>query len=141
MSFALTKPHSLLCLYVFFALLGQIAFASWIPDDILPKRQTAAAAPLVDFQVYEPVLTPSGTTDQDGCVYTKLLMDYEFANSYGAPFVGTSFTRSQSEAVTDLQLRGLYTSAMQLQPSHNEFYSHFPRKAVRSPRIDVPRGY
>ena len=60
------------------------------PNHALQLRQTPATTPLVDFQVYEPVLTPSGTSDQYGCVYTQTLMSYVFSNSYGAPFVGTS---------------------------------------------------
>ena len=63
--------------------------ASWKgPDMAIGKRQALAPSTLVDFQVYEPVLTPSGTVDQYGCVYTQLLMDHVFAYSYGMPFVG-----------------------------------------------------
>lgn len=59
------------------------------PDNAIRPRQAAPAAPpLVDFQVYEPVLTPSGSADQYGCIYTKLLMDHVFGFSYGKPFVG-----------------------------------------------------
>ena len=59
------------------------------PDNALVKRQGApGTGVLTDFQVYEPVLTPSGPSNQYGCVYTKTLMEYDFANSYGAPFVG-----------------------------------------------------
>lgn len=43
---------------------------------------------LHDFQVYEPVFVPEGTSNEYGCVYTMTLMEYDFANSYGAPFVG-----------------------------------------------------
>lgn len=58
-------------------------------DHALVKRQAEPpAGALVDFQVYEPVLTPSGSSDEYGCVYTKILMEYDFANSYGVPFVG-----------------------------------------------------
>jgi hypothetical protein len=55
----------------------------------LEKRQGAPGnGVLTDFQVYEPVLTPSGTSNQYGCIYTQTLMAHDFANSYGAPFVG-----------------------------------------------------
>ena len=58
--------------------------------DHSPVKRQAEPPPgaLVDFQVYEPVLTPTGSSDQYGCVYTQVLMEYDFANSYGAPFVG-----------------------------------------------------
>ena len=66
---------------------------------------TAAATPLVDFQVYQPVLTPTGLADQkfsaDGSSQTQslsvqpetsscivTLMVHDFGYSYGAPFVG-----------------------------------------------------
>lgn len=57
-----------------------------IPDGSLQGNQ-APASPLVDFQVSEPVITPS-PGDQSDCIYTKQLMDHVFAFSYGAPFVG-----------------------------------------------------
>lgn len=44
-----------------------------------------------DFQVAPPVLTPSANgrgESEYGCVVTKTLMDYDFANSYGSPYVG-----------------------------------------------------
>ena len=81
-------------MYVFLASCVQHALSLWLPD--LWARQAPAAGPLVDFQVYEPVLTPSGESDQYGCIYTKELMSYEFANSYGAPFVGVSFLLLQN---------------------------------------------
>lgn len=87
----LINSRSLPLLYVSSLLLYQTLYASSVPNHNLVKRQTAAAAPLVDFQVYEPILTPSGASDQYGCVYTKELMSYVFGNSYGAPFVGTRF--------------------------------------------------
>jgi len=59
------------------------------PNYALSKRQAALAPGLLnDFQVYEPVLTPTGNSDQYGCVYTKVLMEHDFAFSYGQPFVG-----------------------------------------------------
>lgn len=81
--------HSQLVLWVI-ALQWTLCVASWKgPDGAIGKRQAPAPSPLVDFQVYEPVLTPSGTAGQYGCVYTQLLMDHVFAYSYGIPFVGT----------------------------------------------------
>ena len=66
-----------------------LAASSAFANNALVKRQGAPGSGiLTDFQVYEPVLTPTGSSNQYGCVYTKTLMEYDFANSYGAPFVG-----------------------------------------------------
>ena len=74
---------------VFVALSRHITGSKAQPDYVIGPRQAASAAsPLVDFQVYEPVLTPAGSSDQYGCVYTQLLMDHVFGFSYGMPFVG-----------------------------------------------------
>lgn len=86
-------------MYVFLTSCVQQALSLWFPD--LWARQAPAAGALVDFQVYEPVLTPSGASDQYGCIYTKELMSYEFANSYGAPFVGVSFLLLQKFLAED----------------------------------------
>ena len=59
------------------------------------KRQAPTTTPLVDFQVSQPVLTPSGTSDEFGCIHTQTLMSHVFANSYGVPFVGKPFRLSQ----------------------------------------------
>lgn len=83
------KSPSFLIMYVFLTSCIQYGLSLRFPN--LWTRQAPAAGPLVDFQVSEPVLTPSGASDQYGCIYTKKLMSYEFANSYGAPFVGVSF--------------------------------------------------
>lgn len=99
MSAALNTSHSLLWSYVCVALLCPTIIASWTPDHSLLNRQTSPASPLVDFQVSQPILTPSGQSDQYGCIHTTLLMGYEFANSYGAPFVGESAFGLQSTVV------------------------------------------
>ena len=81
--------HSILYLYVLLILhrpIDALSFSS--PNHALPKRQDPTTTPLVDFQVSQPVLTPSGTSDEFGCIYTQTLMSHVFANSYGAPFVG-----------------------------------------------------
>ena len=85
---ALIKFHYLLYSYVLVALLGPIAIAIRDPDGLDQKRQVSAPSPLVNFQVSLPILTPSGQSNQYGCVYTETLMEHEFANSYGSPFVG-----------------------------------------------------
>ena len=68
----------------------QNVLAQQLPNIDIWKRQTPApsSSVLVDFQVVEPVLTPTGSGDQYGCVYTQLLMDHSFGYSYGQPFVG-----------------------------------------------------
>ena len=86
MSFHSSKRPFFLILYVFLTSCVHYGVPFGVPDFF--KRQSPASGPLVDFQVYEPVLTPSGTSDEYGCIYTQKLMSYEFANSYGAPFVG-----------------------------------------------------
>lgn len=65
--------HSLLLLCVLVTSAVQGALARRIPDNAFSKRQTAPTGLLNDFQVYEPVLTPSGTSNQYGCIYTKTL--------------------------------------------------------------------
>ena len=85
---AMIKSPCLLCSYVFIMQWAANALALTSPNDALQMRQTPATTPLVDFQVYQPVLTPSGTSDEYGCIYTQTLMSYVFSNSYGAPFVG-----------------------------------------------------
>lgn len=105
------KSHFLLYLYVFTSQCAANALSSQVPDDAFQKRQTPATTPLVDFQVYEPVLTPSGTSDQYGCIYTQTLMSYVFSNSYGAPFVGRpslSTSLNEGRLITVLRV-GEYT--------------------------------
>ena len=83
----LIRCSLLLCVYV--ALSAQSIGSKPNPDHAVKQRQSApAASPLVDFQVYEPVLTPSGNAENYGCVYEQLLMDHVFGFSYGMPFVG-----------------------------------------------------
>lgn len=67
---------------------GAVVGVGKAPNSLLHVRQAAETWPLVNFQVNEPVLTPTGPIDEYGCVYTKLLMDHVFAFSYGSPFVG-----------------------------------------------------
>ena len=68
----------------------QSVLAEQVPDSAVSKRQTVAPPTglLTNFQVEAPVLTPSGSGDEYGCIYTKLLMDHSFGYSYGVPFVG-----------------------------------------------------
>ena len=86
---ALINMCYFLPLYVGIVFLGAGSYAFRDSDITLQKRQPLPS-PLVDFQVSQPVLTPSGLSDQHGCISTTTLMEYEFANSYGAPFVGRS---------------------------------------------------
>ena len=132
------KSHFRVFLYVSLLLFCESVLASWIPNDVLPKRQAPAVATLVDFQVYEPILTPSGTSDQHGCVYTKELMTYEFGNSYGAPFVGMCLRIRQPPASNNRCIRRLHPSSLPLQSSHHEFHRHIQRPPIRSSWLDVP---
>ncbi|KAL8775906.1 MAG: hypothetical protein Q9194_003512 [Teloschistes cf. exilis] len=59
------------------------------PDHRYDKRQTSPSSPLVNFQVSEPILTPPGNANQYGCIHSQLLMEHDFAFSYGKPFVGS----------------------------------------------------
>ena len=74
---------------------ARVGISIWIPD--FWKRQAPAAGPFLDFQVYQPLLTPTGASDQYGCIYTKELMSHEFANSYGTPFVGMVLLNVQQQ--------------------------------------------
>lgn len=76
------------------AFAGSVVKRSPLDQTLFERQAEPPAGALVDFQVYEPVLTPSGDTDEYGCVYTKVLMEYDFANSYGVPFVGMQISRS-----------------------------------------------
>ncbi|KAJ5947018.1 hypothetical protein N7466_000033 [Penicillium verhagenii] len=73
-------------------LLGQIPRVSSSPSQFRPvERSSIDTADATGFQevlqVYQPVSTTShGTT---GCDVDVLLMDYEFAESYGVPYVGS----------------------------------------------------
>lgn len=86
------------------------------PDSRLQVRQAADTSPLMDFQVYEPVSTPTGPDDNYGCVYTKLLMDHVFAFSYGDPFVGKTLYLKNLTIVTKILVRDreLHASSMRL---------------------------
>ena len=99
MRLANIKLYCLLGLYVFVSQCPATILSFSSPDHAPQKRQTPATAPLVDFQVYDPVLTPTGTSDQYGCIYTETLMDYVFSNSYGAPFVGRPFSAASTRVL------------------------------------------
>ena len=60
------------------------------PPDITIKAPSSGndSAPLVNFQVHEPVFTPIGLKSGPSCVHTQTLMEHDFAFSYGHPFVG-----------------------------------------------------
>ncbi len=60
-----------------------------LTDYSVQKLESAVeSSTLVNFQVHEPVLTPTGPSDELGCVHSQLLMEHVFAFSYGNPFVG-----------------------------------------------------
>lgn len=78
-------------------------------EQIFISHAKQSSSPVLEvFQVYQPVLTPSGPTDQTinsnglsntttigspetSASCTQLLMDYSFGFSYGHPFVGMLF--------------------------------------------------
>ncbi|OLN85695.1 Peptide-N4-(N-acetyl-beta-glucosaminyl)asparagine amidase A 2 [Colletotrichum chlorophyti] len=65
------------------AQIGEVAYGI----DAASSAPSATTRPLLEcFQVAQPVLLPS-TSDREKSVTVKL-MDHQFANSYGAPFVG-----------------------------------------------------
>lgn len=108
---AMIKSHCPLYLYVIISQWAASALSFQTPNDVLQKRQTPASTPLIDFQVSEPVLTPSGASDQYGCIHIQTLMSYVFSNSYGAPFIGRpSPSKSPKEArLIIILLIGEYT--------------------------------
>ncbi|KAL8851861.1 MAG: hypothetical protein Q9221_003287 [Calogaya cf. arnoldii] len=94
-SLAPDSCHLLFLLCVLVAPSSSTAFSYADPDRGLAKRQLSttpplpafqAPEPLAVFQVQDPILIPTAT--EPGCVYTQLLMEHEFAFSYGKPFVG-----------------------------------------------------
>ena len=107
-------------------------------DHVLARRQNAPASqPLLDFQIYEPVLVPSPAP----C--TQLLMSYVFAFSYGKPFVGEGVSHAVTvtcRAVITLD-RHLYSTFMLLQSSSDQLYRHEQRRSVRPPRHHVSWRY
>jgi hypothetical protein len=97
------------------------------------------------FQVYQPVLTPSGPTDEvilgDGAENTTtiasassgascqvVLMEHVFALSYGQPFVGMWSLLSHLAQLT--RGRKLHSAQLQVQQGHHELHRHLPREAV-----------
>ncbi|CAO1601988.1 hypothetical protein XANCAGTX0491_005624 [Xanthoria calcicola] len=87
-SLGLNSCHSLFLLCVLVASLLPRAFSHADPDRGLAKRQVSTPPPLVVFQVQDPIIIPTTNGNQSGCVETQLLMDHEFAFSYGKPFIG-----------------------------------------------------
>lgn len=114
--------------------------------------RTPAATPsssvLECFQVYQPVLFPSGAVDEtlasDGLENTTtiapttpasscevLLMDHSFGFSYGIPFVGLSPKPPQLYSkILIAESRRIYTSNLQVQSRGDEFHCHFARSAI-----------
>jgi hypothetical protein len=144
------------CLGLVWILSSCISVSSWkleeahsitsdSPSFDLIKYQASPPTPsatgvLECFQVYQPVLTPSGATDEtvliDGSQDTTaiapvalesscdvVLMEHDFAFSYGIPFVGELWPKS-IHSMTDW-IRKLYTTKMQIQSSDYEFHCYF----------------
>jgi hypothetical protein len=133
---------------------GQLAV-----DEIFISHPKLSSSPVLEvFQVYQPVLAPSGPTDQTigssgssnttaigsadtSASCTQLLMEYSFGFSYGHPFVGIfSCVQKHSQSVLIIN-RQLYAAIMPVQSSCHEFYCHISRSTIRSTSPDVFRGY
>jgi hypothetical protein len=72
--------------------------------------QANTSSPLVDFQVYKPV---EFDPPSKGCDQVLLLVEHQFAFSYGLPFVGRYLRLVSMEfAVFNAFARKLYTTAM-----------------------------
>lgn len=82
------------------------ALSAQAPDRLQKLESAVDPSILVNFQVHEPVLTPTGPSDELGCVHSQFLMEHVFAFSYGNPFVGmrssspTALTFSQAFSIT-----------------------------------------
>lgn len=81
------------------------ALSAQAPDRLQKLESAVDPSILVNFQVHEPVLTPTGPSDELGCVHSQLLMEHVFAFSYGNPFVGM---KSSSPTRIDLFSSFLY---------------------------------
>lgn len=65
------------------AQIGRIAYEMDVDADVTHPAPSAATKPTLEcFQVAQPVLQPTGES------VTVTLMEHQFANSYGSPFVG-----------------------------------------------------
>lgn len=69
-----------------------IALSSFITSAVThgshQKRQGEGPAPLVNFQVTEPIFAPNQSSNQYGCIHTQTLMSHVFESSDGHPFIG-----------------------------------------------------
>ena len=108
---------------------------------------TPSTAVLECFQVYQPVLFPSGAVDgtvtSDGSENTTtiaptapasscevLLMKHSFGFSYGIPFVGMLPLLPYHSTVLIDNPRRLYTSKLQVQPRGDELHCHLERSSI-----------
>lgn len=111
----LVNGHCLTQLLCVLIPISCFAIAGQAPDRIEPSLKAPETISLVNFQVYEPVFTPTGQHNKYGCVHTKLLMDHVFAFSYGSPFVGIKIPSAKLPILTEMANRNLQTSSMRLQ--------------------------
>ena len=85
-----------MCVFMMMMLSMAVAspvFQNLVPADIQSEfpgsqSQSQSQEPLVNFQVTEPVVTPTGSHDEYGCVVSQVLMSHVFTNSYGVPYTG-----------------------------------------------------
>ena len=87
--FRILDVFTLILLCVSETSLSLVAAVPRTPNHLLPERQIVdLTVPVRDFQVSQPITTPAGSANRYGCIYTKVLMQHDFAYSYGMPFVG-----------------------------------------------------
>ena len=55
----------------------------------LQQDSQQSAIPALQFEVHPPVFTPEEEGTSNGCIHSQTLMEHTFANSYGAPFIGS----------------------------------------------------
>jgi hypothetical protein len=126
-----------------------------VEEKFISRAKPSSSPVLEVFQVYQPVLAPSGPIDQTidsngssntttigyaetsvGC--TKLLMEYSFGFSYGHPFVGMFCRgRRQFQSVLTTINRQLYSAIVPIQSGRHELYCHLTWPTIRSTGIDV----
>jgi hypothetical protein len=126
-----------------------------VEEKFISLAKPSSSPVLEVFQVYQPVLAPSGPTDQTidnngspnttaigyaetSVSCTKLLMEYSFGFSYGHPFVGTFFRgRRHFQSVLTTINRQLYSAIMSIQSGRHELYCYLAWPTIRSTGLDV----
>jgi hypothetical protein len=126
-----------------------------VEEKFISRTKPSSSPVLEVFQVYQPVLAPSGPTDQTidsngssnttiigyaetSVSCTKLLMKYSFGFSYGHPFVGMFFRGQRHfQSVLTTINRQLHSAIMSIQSGRHELYCHLTWPTIRSTGLDV----